>query len=233
LEKKPFVARRIGGRRRPAGRAGGAAPTLGQRLHELRQSKGWTLMRLADSTGLAPSTLSKVENDRMSLTYANLAKLAEGLGLDLAELFGDRSIQLAAGRRAVTRRGEGPVHDSVNYTHRYLCTDLAQKRLVPLHTRVKARSIEDFGPLLKHAGEEFVFVLEGEVEVHTEGEAPVRLGPGEAVYLDSTIGHGYVSVGRGEAVMLSVISAPALPPLPVRPKGYRALGLAQPKSKPR
>ncbi|MGC1302395.1 MAG: cupin domain-containing protein [Caulobacteraceae bacterium] len=59
-------------------------------------------------------------------------------------------------------------------------------------TRILATSLADFGELVRHAGEEFVDVLERRVTVHTEFYNPVTLEPGEAIYIDSNMGHAYV-----------------------------------------
>lgn len=70
-----------------------------------------------------------------------------------------------------------------------------------------ATSLAEFGPLVRHEGEEFVFVLEGAVEVHTEDYAPFVLRKGESAYLDSTMGHAYLRKGRGRCRVLAVCSA--------------------------
>lgn len=79
--------------------------------------------------------------------------------------------------------------------------------MVPIITRVKARSIEEFGEMLSHSGEEFIFVLEGEIEVHTQYYEPVHLKTGEGIYIDSTMAHAYVKVGEEEATVLGICSS--------------------------
>jgi transcriptional regulator with XRE-family HTH domain len=56
-------------------------PNLGQRLRELRTRNAWRIADVSRLTGLASSTISKVENGRMSLTYDKLQQLAHGLSL--------------------------------------------------------------------------------------------------------------------------------------------------------
>ena len=179
---------------------------FGDRLRTLRRQGGWTLNQVSSMTGLAPSTLSKVENNHTSLTYDNLLRLAEGLGVDIAALFTSEEIRPITGRRTITRRGEGRLQTTPNYDYHYLCTDLVHMRMVPIFVRIKARSMEEFGDLLRHSGEEFIYVLEGAIEVHTEFYEPVRLETGDSIYLDSTMGHGYVSVGDGDASVLGICS---------------------------
>jgi mannose-6-phosphate isomerase-like protein (cupin superfamily) len=93
-----------------------------------------------------------------------------------------------------------------NYDYHYLATDLVHKRMVPIRAFARARSPQEFGPLTRHAGEEFLIVLTGEIELHTDQYAPVRLKEGESVYIDSTMGHAYLSVGEGDAEVLCVCS---------------------------
>jgi quercetin dioxygenase-like cupin family protein len=80
--------------------------------------------------------------------------------------------------------------------------------MIPVLTRVRARSIADFGPLPRHSGEEFIFVLEGAIEVHTEHYQPIRLQTGESTYIDSDMGHAYIAVSRKDALVLGVCSSP-------------------------
>lgn len=170
--------------------------TLGDRLRELRKAKGWTLSKVSEMTGLAPSTLSKVENKQISLTYDNLAKLADGLKIDLADLFTPETIQATTGRRSITRLKEGRVLESANYIHTYCAAELSRKALVPLVSEVKATTLEEFGELNRHAGEEWMYVLAGPVVFHSEFYEPLSLETGESLYFDATMGHAII---RGEA----------------------------------
>jgi mannose-6-phosphate isomerase-like protein (cupin superfamily) len=156
-------------------------------------------------------TLSKVENGRLSLSYDKLVRLSEGLEIDIAQLFagGDLTEESAAitGRRSINRNGDGELVSTRNYEYRYLNTDVVRKSFIPILAEPHATSIEEFGDLVKHSGEEFVYVLEGEVEVHTALYAPFVLKAGESAYIDSSMGHAYVSRGPGRCKLLAVCSA--------------------------
>ena len=180
--------------------------TLGDRLRELRKAKGWTLSKVSEMTGLAPSTLSKVENKQISLTYDNLAKLADGLKIDLADLFTPETIQATTGRRSITRLTEGRPEESANYIHVYCASELSRKALVPIVSEVKARTLEEFGELNRHAGEEWMYVLLGPVVFHSEFYEPLTLETGESLYFDATMGHAIVRGSDKEARTISVIS---------------------------
>jgi transcriptional regulator with XRE-family HTH domain/mannose-6-phosphate isomerase-like protein (cupin superfamily) len=184
---------------------------LGAALRALRRQKGWTLAEVSRRTGFSVPTLSKVENGRLSLSYDKLIRVSEGLEVDIAQLFspvnGAAAPATITGRRSINKVGEGDLVGTRNYDYLYLSGDVTRKKFVPILTEVHAHSIEEFGELVRHAGDEFVYVLEGELEVHTELYAPVVLAAGESAYLDSTMGHAYVARGTSRCRLLAVCSA--------------------------
>jgi transcriptional regulator with XRE-family HTH domain len=161
-------------------------------------------------TGLPVSTLSKIENDKMSLSYDKLARISRGLEIDIGLLFSSESaappVSLLTGRRSITRAGEGRVIETETYGHVYPATDLLNKRFVPIIAEVRARSLSEFPEMIRHAGEEYTFVLEGTVQLHTELYAPVTLEVGDSIYFDSGMGHVYLSAGPGHCRVLSICS---------------------------
>jgi transcriptional regulator with XRE-family HTH domain len=187
----------------------------GELLRALRQKNGWTLMDVSQRTGLTVSTLSKVEHGKMSLTYDKMMRIATGLGIDIGVLFAAPTSTVedsrtrtrpSGGRRSITRRGEGRLIESRNFIQQYPAAELLQKQLVPIIVEVKARSRAEFGQLLGHPGEEYVMVIEGKLELHTEFYEPVLLEQGDSIYFDSSMAHGYVAAGSERCVMLSVCS---------------------------
>jgi transcriptional regulator with XRE-family HTH domain len=186
-------------------------PTLGSLLRGLRSRNGWTLNEMSQRTNIPVSTLSKVEHDRLTLTYDKLQQLSQRLNIRMSELFADPA---APAEPAVTaRRSIGRLDDAVrvntkNYDYYYLCAELRRKRMIPVYTRIRAKSVEEFGELVHHSGEEFIYILEGAVKVHTEFYDPVVLAAGESIYIDSNMGHGYIAAeGCDEAVVLAVCSS--------------------------
>jgi transcriptional regulator with XRE-family HTH domain len=184
---------------------------LGAALKALRTQNGWTLAEVSRRTGFSIPTLSKVENDRLSLSYDKLIRLSKGLDVDIAQLFTPANATggpaAITGRRSVNRRGEGELVPTPNYDYWYLSTDVNHKKFIPLLAELRVQSLEQFGELVRHSGEEFIYVLEGELEVHTELYSPLTLKAGESVYLDSTMGHAYVAKGKGPCRLLAVCSA--------------------------
>ena len=167
---------------------GGKEPTLGSILRNLRNARGWTLKEMSENTDIPISTLSKVEHDRLTLTYDKLQQLSEKLSIRISELFsepGPTSPDVGVtGRRSIARPSDALRVETPNYDYFYLCTDLRQKRMVPVLTRIRAKSLSEFGDLVSHSGEEYIHVLEGSIVVHTEFYDPVTLGTGDAIYID-------------------------------------------------
>jgi transcriptional regulator with XRE-family HTH domain len=185
-------------------------PTLGRILKELRAHRNWTLREMSERSGIPVSTLSKVENDRLTLTYDKILQLSENLEIRISELFAEAE---PAEENVTARRSIGRLDDAIrvttpNYDYYYLCTELRRKRMVPVLTRIRAKSLSEFGDLVSHAGEEYIHVLEGTIVVHTEFYDPVTLKTGEAIYIDSNMGHAYVAAEEcDEALVLGVCSS--------------------------
>ena len=187
--------------------------TLGAVMRALRSRNGWTLKEMSEHSGIPLSTLSKVEHDRLTLTYDKLQQLSARLNIRMSDLFAEGEATPAAGAAPTGRRSVGTLEQSVhvntpNYDYHYLCTELRRKRMIPCVTHVRAKSLEEFGDLVRHAGEEFVYVVQGRITVHTEYYDPVTLEVGQFIYLDSAMGHAYLAgEGCDEAVVMAVMSS--------------------------
>ncbi len=187
-----------------------------------------TLSDVSARTGLAISTISKLEKGQLSLTYDKLMLLSKGLAVDMAELLDPKPRAQASGggttgataaggsaagrggRRVVHRAGEGQLIETHSYRHLYLATELLNKHFTPLVSEARARTIQEylaeFGDFIRHPGEEFALVLEGEIEFHTELYTPLRLKTGDSVYFDSEMGHAYLKGSEGACRIVSVSS---------------------------
>ena len=177
---------------------------LGERLRQLRRERGMTLEDASRLTSLAASTLSKIENDQMSPTFDVVQKLATGFDIDITELFASKSGHDAAGRRSVTLNGTGRLMETEVYRHRLIAAELKNKKILPFVTTIKARKLEDFKNWSRHSGEEFLYVLEGEICFHTEHYEPAILGVGDSIYINSNMEHACYSTSEQDAVVLWV-----------------------------
>ena len=187
------------------------APTLGALLRSLRSRQGWTLKQMSEKSGIPVSTLSKVEHDRLTLTYDKLYELSQRLGLRMSELFAELSDDTVS--PVTARRSLGTLQNAIrietpNYDYHFLCSELRRKRMIPVIAKIRARSFKEFGEFVHHSGEEFTYVLKGRVLLTTEFYDPVTLEAGESMYFDSSMGHAYLTAeGCEEAEVLTVMSS--------------------------
>ena len=177
---------------------------VGQRLRTLRKEHDWTLAEVAQKTGISVGTLSKLENGRTQLNFTSVNKLAEGLGLRVTDLTNPRTS--ATGMRSITIGGQGTVFRTPDIDYEVLCSDVANQHQGYLKAVVKAREFDPRLPWHRHRGQEFLYVLSGRLELHTELYEPLILKAGDSILFDSSIGHHYVSRGRKEAEILISMS---------------------------
>jgi transcriptional regulator with XRE-family HTH domain len=188
--------------------------TLGALIRLVRQQNNWTLRQMSAKVGIPLSTLAKVEADKLSLTYDKLQQFTSRLGMTMTEFLGQAEARPAeaeqrviTARRSLTSKNNSVQISTPTYDYEYLCADLREKRMVPIICRIRARSIDDFEEPVRHAGEEFIYVLEGTVEVHLQFYTSVILNVGQGIYLDSSMGHAYVAKDCESALVLAVCSS--------------------------
>ena len=118
-----------------------SSPTLGTLLRRLRAREGWTLKEMSERTGIPVSTLSKVEHDRLTLTYDKLQQLSQPP--QHPHVRAVRRERRGQSAPAVTaRRSIGDIDRAVrvntpNYDYYYLCPELRRKRMIPVLTRIR------------------------------------------------------------------------------------------------
>ncbi len=184
-------------------------PNLGDCLRAIRSRRRLSLADVSAATGLAQSTLSRIENNQLSPTYDKLVQLSRGLQIDIAELFSsgvETQPQHKLTRRTFSPPGTGKVLTVGSSIYSYVCAELSAKRMTPMIAEVRARNIEESNGLLAHPGEEFTYVLAGRVQLHTEFYEPLLLETGACVYFDSTMRHTYVAMDDAPAKILCVCS---------------------------
>jgi transcriptional regulator with XRE-family HTH domain len=181
----------------------------GAALKQLRVERGWTLAQLSGRTGLPPSSLSKMENGKTALTLDKLLKFSEALDVDLSALISPDATTTSpkydnATRRSISRAGEGEVIETSRGNYLYLASELLHKRFIPIIGDVLAKDISTYGEYSKHEGEEFVYVLSGTLELHTEMYTPAVLEVGDSVYFDSGMRHAYIAASDLPCRIMSI-----------------------------
>jgi transcriptional regulator with XRE-family HTH domain len=191
------------------------SPGTGDTIRALRKRVGLTLSGLSARTGLSVSALSRLENGLLRLSWDKMMVLSVGLGVDMARLLdtpsGPSPLLPGVGRRVVHRAGEGRTQETGGYNRLLLATEIRNKHFNPILGELNARTIEEFlaefGALIRHPGDAFALVLEGEVELHTELYAPLRLRTGDSVYFDGLMGHAYLKGSEQRCRIVVVCSS--------------------------
>jgi transcriptional regulator with XRE-family HTH domain len=189
-------------------RQSAATSMVGDRLRALRHDMDLTLTEVAERTGVSTSNLSKIERSEVSPSFDVVMRICQGLDVSIEQFVIPGPKPTVTGRKTTTRRGQGVPFSSAQYDYQAHATEISRKTMVPLEMWVRARSVDAFDHWSEHAGEEFVYVIEGAIEVHTDQYAPFPLGAGESAYFDSGMRHIYVSTGPGDAHVLSVSYSP-------------------------
>jgi XRE family transcriptional regulator, regulator of sulfur utilization len=178
--------------------------TLAVRLHEERRRRRLSLRKLAEVSGLSPTTIHQIETGRGSPSLATLQTLASTLGVPLASLFErgptppDPVVMLPARKRARVRTPGGSLER--------LATGLPGQRLRGLLLTLAPGGDTGEEPMT-HPGHELVFGLTGRCLYVVAGKE-YRVGPGDSLLLDSRQPHRGRNPGRRDARLLLVLYAP-------------------------
>jgi transcriptional regulator with XRE-family HTH domain len=165
--------------------------SVGEKIKSLRETKGFSLKELADLTGFSTALLSQMENHLVSPSLGTLIKLANAFGVKVGDFLGETqgepfSIVRKDERKKVSRFAS---KDGVKYGYSYesLGFDKKDRHMEPFIVTLEPATIKTSKTSV-HDGEEFIFVLEGEMEVILGNHTDV-LYPGDSIYYDSTIPH--------------------------------------------
>ena len=179
---------------------------IGRRIRDARKSRGLTLEALAREAGFTKSYLSKIENAKKVPPIASLARICRSLDTKMADLLDESTPENDPKRRySVVRANERePVirgQSAFGYDYKSLVHRLPTQHMEPFLFTFPERVGEEV--FFEHEGEEFVFVIRGQVRFFLDGEELI-LDPGDALYFDSTVRHRGEAV-EGEAEALVVI----------------------------
>lgn len=184
---------------------------LGARLRGLRKTQGLTLKALSARSGVALSTLSKIELGQISVSYEKLLAAARALDVEVDALFDPRAEPPNGRARAApvpmrSTVADAPSYDAGQYRYRMLASGFPGRQMTPMHGTIVARDPAQFADYVRHAGQEFVMVLSGSVRIRFETGELIDLKRHESAYFDSGTGHIYLSTGAGDAQVIVVMS---------------------------
>jgi transcriptional regulator with XRE-family HTH domain len=189
---------------------GGRRPgNLGDKIRTLRKKLGMTQKELAEQVGLTPSFISQLEKNLISPSLDSLLKLSEKLNTQPIYFLTDG--ESGPLQKMVIKPGERqdiqlPTLKGSDIKLELLVSDVLNRRMEPyLLTMKKGAAID--GHFYGHEGDEFAYVMEGELEVEIQDEKQL-LRQGDSLYIESTFPSKWANTGKGDAVILWVLSPP-------------------------
>jgi transcriptional regulator with XRE-family HTH domain len=164
---------------------------VGEKVRELREKRGLSLQEMADRTEYSSALLSQIENHLVSPPLGALIKIAKALDVKVGAFFGEEprapfTIVRKQERNHVSRFAskEGV---SYGYSYESLGFDKKDRHMEPFLITLEPATVKS-EKLSTHEGEEFIFILEGEMETILGTHKDV-LYPGDCIYYDSAIPH--------------------------------------------
>jgi quercetin dioxygenase-like cupin family protein/DNA-binding XRE family transcriptional regulator len=178
--------------------ADGNAGAIGAHLRQLRARRKLSLAHVAQAVGISVGFLSALERSQMSGSVGTLRKLARFYKTNILEFYdaSGASRQVRPAERKVLEAGAGVRMELLAWGNTVMEPHLF--RVAP-----DAGS----GDPYTHEGEEFIYVLRGDLEINLNGEA-YRLKTGDSFYFESATPHRWKNPGRKETWLLWVNTPP-------------------------
>jgi quercetin dioxygenase-like cupin family protein len=179
--------------------------SLGDRIRKAREIHNLTIQELSNRTGIDTDILKKVEANKMTPPLGELVKLGKALETRMSFFISpgaDKPMTLVrADQRKEVPRHSGRSSARYGYFYESLAPEKANRLMEPF--MITLTPAEEVQPS-SHDGQEFLFVLEGQIMAQV-GEQTEHLGPGDAIYYDSSDPHFVKCVGSREAKLLAVL----------------------------
>jgi len=184
---------------------------VGKRIKSLRESQSIGLEEMAERTGLDVVQITRIESDKDLPSLAPLIKIARALGVRLGTFLDDQDALGPVISRKISRK-EGisfSTNQTASRTHMdyySLSADKSGRHMEPFIIQVAPKEVGEF-QLSSHEGEEFIFCLDGSIEV-VYGEDSHVLEEGDSIYYDSIVAHHVHATDSRGAKILAVVYTP-------------------------
>ncbi|HEX2906850.1 MAG TPA: XRE family transcriptional regulator [Phototrophicaceae bacterium] len=176
-------------------------PNVGQRIRRLREERGLSLRALAEKCSLSLNAISKIERGENSPTVASLHLLASALAVPITEFFRDTSDQVTVFvKRSHRLRSQREGLDIES-----LGIGLRNQQLEPFLVTLAPGAGLDTEPIT-HAGQEFVYCLDGEFDYQIGAET-YHLEAGDSLLFEAAQPHYFSNSTSGPALILLVFQA--------------------------
>ncbi len=184
---------------------------IGAKVKLVRENRKLTIEDVSERTNLSVEQISSIEDGSLVPNLTPLIKIARVLGVRLGTFMDDDEnlgpvIARSQEAKEVTRfsdRGNAINSDLDFYT---LAQNKAGRHMDPFIIDIFPSSEEEV-KLSTHEGEEFIYVLEGEVEIRY-GKDTYTLTKGDSIYYESIVAHHVHSHGNEKAKILAVVYTP-------------------------
>ncbi|MBI3317574.1 MAG: helix-turn-helix transcriptional regulator [Candidatus Omnitrophica bacterium] len=181
---------------------------IGRKIRELRLARDWTLAELAKRSGVALSSLSRIETGKMTGTLESHLQIARAFAIRLQELYegldsAGAALELRKGSLEPARLLTGKGTDLT-----LLVSGALRKKMLPVTAALQPGKSTQ--PEQGSAGAEgFLFVLKGRLDL-TVGKERVEMDAGDSAYFQASLPHQMKNAGSGTALVLRVTSPPTL-----------------------
>ena len=172
---------------------------VGKRIKKVREDKSITLDRMANETGYSIDYLKKIESGKVIPPVGTLLTISRALDLDSGYFLKEQESNLSKRIKAYTKRTE-------NYAYTTLTPGAANNHLKAFRILIDPKSKHQ-GVGYQHQGEEFIYVLRGQIEVDV-GSRRNRLKQGESLLFNSNIRHKMRNPGDHPTELIVVIYTP-------------------------
>jgi transcriptional regulator with XRE-family HTH domain len=184
---------------------------VGSKVKSIRESKNITLEQLAQRSGLTIDQIERIEENKNLPSLAPLIKIARVLGVRLGTFLDDnQNLGPVVCRKEDQPKGISFSNETANSHNNLNFFALAQSKIgrhmEPFLIDIDSASEEGY-VLSTHEGEEFLFVIEGVVEV-TYGKTTYTIEAGESIYYDSIVEHNVHAASQSKAKILAVVYTP-------------------------
>lgn len=176
---------------------------IAARLLGLREAVGFSQEELATRLRVDTDLVAQYEHGEGEIPVSYLMEVSRVCGVDLTSILSGTDARLSS--YSVVRSGQGlSVQRRKDYDYWSLASNFSGRRMEPFMVRVPAKELDQLS-FTSHKGQEFIYMLEGRLELHLEDKVEI-LEPGDSIYFSSRIPHGLRGLDGKDAVFLDVLN---------------------------
>ena len=186
---------------------------VGSKIKGIRESKGLTLEEVAERSGLSLDQITSIETDQNLPSLGPLIKIARALGVRLGTFMDDNDALGPVVCRAEERESKSSISFSngaadarKHMEYHPLAQQKAGRHMEPFIIDINPEDEPNF-QLSAHEGEEFIYVMQGEVEI-VYGKETYNLKEGDSIFYDSIVNHHVHGAPGKSAKILAVVYIP-------------------------